>query len=182
MKRTVWTYGLIAGAILALVMVITMSNEDRISMGAGYAIGYGTMILALLAVYLGIRSYRDKVLGGTIGFRRAFAVGFLIALVASVCYVASWQVVYRTIVPDFMEKYSARVIEKARASGASEAELETRRKDLAEFAEAYKNPLVNIGMTFMEILPVGVVVVLVSAWVASGKRAKVREAGSGLEW
>ncbi len=174
MKRTVWTYGLISGAILALGMVITMSNEDRISMGAGYAIGYGTMILALLAVYFGIRSYRDGVLGGRIGFRRAFGVGFLIALVASVCYVASWQVVYRTIVPDFMEKYSARVIEKERASGASEAQLEARRQKMAELAEAYKNPLVNIGMTFLEIFPVDVVVVLVSAWVASGKRGEVR--------
>jgi hypothetical protein len=174
MKRTVWTYGLIAGAILALVMVITMSYEDRISMGAGYAIGYGTMILALLKVYLGIRSYRDNVLAGAIGFRRAFGVGILITLVASACYVASWQVVYRTIVPDFMEKYSARVIEKERASGASEAQLEARRQEMAEFAEAYKNPLVNIGMTLLEILPVAVVVVLVSAWVASGRRAEVR--------
>lgn len=173
MKRTVWTYGLIAGAILALVMVITMSYEDRISMGAGYAIGYGTMIIALLAVYFGIRSYRDRVLGGRIGYRRALAVGFLITLVASVCYVASWQVVYRTIVPDFMEKYAARVIENERASGASETELEAKRQELAEFAEAYENPLVNIGMTFLEILPVGVVVVLLSAWVASGKRTEV---------
>ncbi|HEU4586757.1 MAG TPA: DUF4199 domain-containing protein [Gemmatimonadaceae bacterium] len=174
MKRTVWSYGLIAGAILALAMVITMRYEDRISMAAGYAIGYGTMILALLAAYFGIRSYRDRVLGGTIGFRRAFAVGMLITLVASACYVASWQVVYRTMVPDFMEKYSARVIEKERASGASEAQLEARRQEMAEFAEAYKNPLVNIGMTFLEIFPVGVVVVLVSAWVASGRRAEVR--------
>jgi hypothetical protein len=174
MKRTVWTYGLIAGAILALVMVITMSYEDRISMGAGYAIGYGTMILALLTVYLGIRSYRDNVLAGAIGFRRAFGVGILITLVASACYVASWQVVYRTIAPDFMEKYSARVIEKERASGASEAQLEARRQEMAELAEAYKNPLVNIVMTFLEIFPVGVVVVLVSAWVASGKRGELR--------
>jgi hypothetical protein len=170
MKRTVWTYGLIAGAILALGMVISMSNEDRISMTAGYAIGYVTIIVALLAVYFGIRSYRDKVLGGAIGFRRAFSVGFLIALVASVCYVASWQVVYRTIVPDFMERYSARVIEQERAKGASEARLEERRQEMAKLAEAYKNPLVNIGMTFLEIFPVDVVVVLVSAWVASGKR------------
>jgi hypothetical protein len=120
MKRTVWTYGLISGAILALGMVTTMRYEDRISMGAGYAIGYGTMIVALLAVYFGIRSYRDKVLG------------------------------------------------------ASEAQLEERRQKMAEFAESYKNPLVNIGMTFLEILPVDVVVVLVSAWVASGRRAEVR--------
>jgi hypothetical protein len=45
---------------------------------------------------------------------------------------------------------------------------------MAELAEAYKNPLVNIVMTFLEIFPVGVVVVLVSAWVASGKRGELR--------
>ncbi|HET7551735.1 MAG TPA: DUF4199 domain-containing protein [Gemmatimonadaceae bacterium] len=174
MKRIVWTYGLIAGAILAAVMAITMSFHDRISFSAGYVIGYGSMILAFLMVFFGIRSYRDEVLGGAIRFGRAFNVGILIALVASACYVAAWQVIYRTMVPDYMEKYSARVIESKRASGASEAQLEAKRQEMAKFAEAYKNPLVNIGMTFLEVFPVGIVVVLVSAGILSRKRTEIR--------
>jgi hypothetical protein len=185
MKRIVWSYGLIAGAILAVLMAITMSFHDRISLGGSLVVGYATMILAFVMVFLGIRSYRDTVLAGAIRFGRAFNVGILITLVASACYVAAWQVIYRTMVPDYMEKYSARVIEEDRASGASEVQLEAKRQEMARMAEAYKNPLVNVGLTFLEVFPVGVVVVLVSAGALSRKRSPVRAevapAGSGME-
>ncbi|MEO8674836.1 MAG: DUF4199 domain-containing protein [Casimicrobiaceae bacterium] len=174
MKKTVLTFGLIAGAFLAATMALTMAFFDRIHDQAGivgYAIGYTTMILAFLMVYFGIRSYRDNVNAGTIGFGKAFKVGILITLVASACYVAAWQVIYRTMVPDFMDKYAAAVIEKARAGGASEAVIEAKRKEMAEFAEMYKNPVVNMGMTFVEVFPVGLLMTLGSAWFLSRRKA-----------
>src|SRR4029077_3788775 len=100
MKRIVWTFGLIAGGIMAAMMAITMSFQDQIG-DKGEIIGYSTMILAFLMVYFGIRSYRDNVMAGAIGFGRAFKVGILIALIASVCYVATWEAIYYTIAPDF---------------------------------------------------------------------------------
>ena len=62
------------------------------------------MVLAFLLIYFGIRSYRDNVAGGTVRFGRAFAVGALIATVASVCYVATWEVIYFNFAPDFAAK------------------------------------------------------------------------------
>ena len=106
-------------------------------------------------------------MAGVIGFVRAFKVGILITLIASVCYVAAWETIYHTMVPDFMEKYAARAIEKARASGASEVQIEAKKKEMAEFSERYKNPFVNVGLTFLEVFPVGIVVVLVSAGTLS---------------
>ena len=41
---------------------------------------------------------------------------------------------------------------------------------MAEFKEMYKNPLVNIALTFLEPLPVGLVFTLVTAGVLSRKR------------
>ncbi|MEO8200135.1 MAG: DUF4199 domain-containing protein [Gemmatimonadota bacterium] len=175
MKPIVWTFGLIAGAIMAAMMAITMPLMDHIADKAEI-IGYTTMILAFLMVYFGIRSYRDNVLTGTIGFGRAFKVGILITLVASACYVASWEVIYHTMVPDFAEKYAARAVEKARASGASESEIEAQKQQMAKFVEGYKNPLINVGLTFLEVFPVGLVVVLISAGVLSRKKS-----GGGLE-
>ena len=52
-------------------------------------IGYTGMVLAFLMVYFGVRSYRDNVAGGQIGFGRAFVVGLAITFVASACYVAT---------------------------------------------------------------------------------------------
>ena len=169
MKRIVWTFGLIAGGIMAAMMLITVPFAEKIG-DAGEVVGYTTMILAFLMVYYGIRSYRDNVMGGTIRFGKAFQAGILITLIASACYVAAWEVIERTMVPDFAEKYAARVIAKVQGSGATAAQVEAKRQEMAKFTEAYKNPFVNVGMTFLEVFPVGLVVVLVSAWVLSRKK------------
>src|SRR4051794_21727621 len=107
MKRIVWTFGLIAGVVLSVLMSIQMSFHDDIGFDRGEIIGYTTMVLAFLMVYFGVRSYRDNVGGGTVSFGRAFMVGLCIMLIASVCYVATWQLVWYPRMKDFPEKYAA---------------------------------------------------------------------------
>jgi hypothetical protein len=170
MRRIILTYGLIAGGILAAMMLLTLPFHEQIGFDNGAIIGYTTMVLAFLMVYFGVRSYRDSVAGGRVSFGRAFRVGLLIVLVASVCYVATWELVYYKFTPDFAEKYAEYAVEKARKAGASEEEIARRTKEMAEFAEMYKNPLVNIAFTFLEPLPVGLLFSLVTAGVVSRKR------------
>jgi hypothetical protein len=78
--------------------------------------------------------------------------------------------IYYRITPDFMEKYAAHGMAKARANGESEAELAKRKADLEKFAELYKNPAINVAITFLEPLPVALVLALVSAGVLSRRR------------
>lgn len=170
MMKIVLTFGLIAGAILAGMMFVTLPFQDAIGFDRGEIIGYTSMIVAFLLIFFGVKSFRDNVAGGTVTFGRAFAVGAQIAVVASLCYVAAWQVVYYKLAPDFMEKYGAHVLETARAEGATEAELAKRKADMDRFAELYKNPFINVGMTFLEPMPVALVVALVSAGVLSRRR------------
>ncbi len=170
MRKIVLTFGLIAGAILSVMMLVTIPFQDQIGFDKGAIIGYTTMVLAFLMVFFGVKSYRDNLAGGSVSFGRAFKVGILITLVASVCYVATWQVIYYKIAPDFMDKYSAYAMEQAKASGATEVQIATQKKDMDEFMEMYKNPLVNIAFTFIEPLPVGIVFTLVTAGVLSRKK------------
>lgn len=170
MRKIVLTFGLIAGAILSAMMLITLSFQDRIGFDKGAIIGYTTMVLAFLMVYFGVRSYRDNAAGGRVTFGRAFVVGLLIMLVASACYVATWELIYYRLAPDFGEKYAAHSVEKARKSGATEAQIAEQTKKMAEFAAMYRNPLVNVALTFLEPLPVGLVITLVTAGVLSRKR------------
>ena len=169
MKRIVWTFGLIGGGIMA-VFGIAITFLHQVDFDNGEVIGYATMLLAFLMVFFGIRSYRENVLAGTIRFGRAFKVGLLIALVISTCYVASWEVIYNTTAQDFAEKYAQHGLDKARASGATEEQLAAQRTKMDDFIRAYKNPLINIGYTFVEIFPLGLVVVLVSAGILSRKK------------
>ncbi|HKU77493.1 MAG TPA: DUF4199 domain-containing protein, partial [Pyrinomonadaceae bacterium] len=81
MKKTVLTFGLISGAILAAMMVVTMPFVEQIGMDRGMVIGYTTMVLAFLLVFFGIRSYRETIGNGQISFWRALGIGLLIVVV-----------------------------------------------------------------------------------------------------
>ena len=172
MRKIVLTFGLIAGAILSVMMLLALMFQDQIGFDRGAVVGYTSMVLAFLMVYFGVRSYRDQVAGGRVSFGRAFVVGLLITAVASVCYVATWEVIYYRLAPDFGDKYAAYVVQKAREAGATEAQIAERTRQMDQFKDAYRNPLVNIAYTLLEPLPVGLLFTLVAAGVLSRKRRR----------
>jgi hypothetical protein len=172
MRKIVLTFGLIAGAILSAMMLLALAFKDAIGFDKGLIVGYTSMVLAFMLVYFGVRSYRDNVAGGSVSFGRALAVGALIVVVASVCYVATWELIYYVIAPDFMEKFQAYMIEQARASGATPAQVQAKIAEAQHFVQLYRNPLFNIAVTFVEPLPVGLVLTLVSAGILSRKRRR----------
>ena len=172
MTKTIWTFGLISGAIMSVMMVATLPFINRVGFDKGEVIGYTSMVVAFLLVFFGIRSYRDNVGGGTIGFGRAFAIGALITAIASVCYTATWEVLYYNFMPDFGAKYEQYELDRARAKGTSEAELAKMHADAQKFAESYRNPVYNSAITFLEPLPVGLVITLVSAGILRRKRRR----------
>jgi len=179
MKKTVLTFGLISGAILSVMLFVTLPFQDAIGFDRGEIIGYTSMVVAFLLIYFGVRSYRDNVAGGSVRFGRAFAVGALIAAVASLCYVAAWEVIYYKLAPDFMAKMSAHAVEKARADGQSAEAIAKKKADMDKLAELYKNPAINAAITFLEPLPVALILALVSAGVLS-RRKKNEEGNDGL--
>jgi hypothetical protein len=163
MKKTVLTFGLIAGGILAAMMFATMPFIDKIGFDKGEIVGYTTMILAFLLVFFGVRSYRENVGGGQITFGRAFAVGILITVVACVCYVVAWEILYFKFMPDFADKYAVYTVEKDRASGASQQAIDAKIEEMSSFKAMYDNPFINAAITFVEPFPIGLLVTLISA-------------------
>jgi hypothetical protein len=170
MKKIVFTFGLISGAIVSGTMLITLPFHDAIGFDRGMIVGYTSMVLAFLLIFFGVRSYRDNVGGGRVSFGRALAVGALIAVVASSCYVLTWEAIYFGTKSDYIEKYQAHMIEKARQAGETPAAIAAKQAEMAKFAEMYRNPLINSAMTFMEPLPVALVVALFTAGVLSRRR------------
>ena len=186
MRQTALKYGLRAGGILSALMVITIGGakllgmDDHFGVG-GLVIGYTTMVLSFMLIHFGIRSYRDTVLGGNVGFWPALRLGLLIALIASACYAATWQVVNRTLLPDFAEKYGAQAVKQAQDRGAPAAEVEKIRSEMAAFAVNYRNPLYLFAMTILEPAPVGILMSLISAGILSRKRREtISDLGAAL--
>jgi amino acid transporter len=163
MKKTVLTFGLIGGAIMAAMMFATLPFVDQISFDGLTIVGYTTMILAFLLVFFGVRSYRENVSGGQITFGRGFAVGILITLVVCVCYVVAWEIIYFQFIPDFLDKYAGYVVEKVRASGASQQVIDAKVEEMKSFKEMYDNPFIFAALSFIEPFPIGLIVTLISA-------------------
>jgi len=170
MKRTVLVFGLISGAVMAGMMFGTVLFVRRIGFDKGEIVGYTGMVLAFLLVFFGIRSYRENIGGGTISFGRAFAVGILITLISTVCYVVAWEIIYFGFAHDFADKYAAYMVEQVKASGASPEVIQAKLQEMKKFKELYENPFFNAAITFLEPLPVGLIVTLISALLLRKKR------------
>jgi len=172
MKKTVITFGLISGAISLPLMVGNTLIADKIGFDKAEYLGYSILILSFLMVFFGIRSYRDIVGEGQITFVRGFVVGIAITLVASVCYVVIWELLYfnSSALHGFMDKYAAYTIEKLKASGASAAAVQTKIQDMRKLKVLYEKPLFNTLFTFIEPFPAGLVITLVSAGLLRRKR------------
>lgn len=149
MKKNIIVYGLIAGVVVSVLMLFSMSI--KMDYGLSLLAGYASMLIALSLVFVGIRNYRDKYNAGVISFGKAFKIGIMIVLIASTIYVIVWLIDYFYFVPDYLEKYAAHMLDRLRASGASQIEIDKQAKEMANLATMYKNPFFNALMTYVEI-------------------------------
>lgn len=165
MKKLVIIYGIISGAlVLGLSALIFVVLGDLFSHSSNELFGYLVMIIALSIIFLAIKQYRDKHLGGIIKFRTAFLMGLYISLIASTMYVANWEIYMQTSDSgEFIENYQQSIIENMEAEGATEAEIEEQKEQNEYYKEMYSNPLFRVPITYLEILPVGLFISLISA-------------------
>ena len=170
MLRTILIYGVIGGIIVAVPMVVSTFTltEDTVPENAA-VYGYLSMLLAFTMVFVGIKHYRDKVLGGVIRFLPALGVGLGISAVASLFWVAGWELTLASGF-DFATAYMDSVVATAQARGAPAAEIEQIRKETAEFLSMYANPLVRLPMSFVEMFPIGALISLISAALLRNSR------------
>src|SRR3954469_16275606 len=169
MKKTVLVFGVLSGLVSTALMFATLPFLEKIGFDKGLIVGYTGIVLSLLFVYFGVRSYRDNKLGGKIAFGRAFGVGLLITLISCVFYVVSWQILSRNFMPDFADQYGVRVIADARKAGADEASIAKTTKEMADMKTMMNDPIVGSAMVFIEPFPVGLLVTLISAGVLRKK-------------
>ena len=182
MKKLVFVYGIIAGLIVTAMMAFSTGYFcTRGDFEGGMIYGYASMILAFSMIFVGIRSYRNNHNEGIISFGKAFKIGLYISLISSTIYVVGWLINYYFFIPDFMDKYAAAMIAKAKASGMDAAELAKQTAQMAQMKEWYKNPLFIILMTYVEILPVALLISLIAALILKRKQKPAVEiAGEAL--
>ena len=162
MTRIIWTYGLISGLIIIIGIIGTIVFNAG-SHHSNLWLGYLIMLVALSSILVGVKQHRDRALGGVIKFHTALLAGLGIALVASLTYVAVWEIYLAATHYAFTDEFVASTLEAKRAAGVTGAAYAKAVAEMDEFRRQYADPLFRLPMTFIEIFPVGLVVALVSA-------------------
>ena len=164
-------YGIAAGIVVIVPMslMLTLAGPSS-SVASSYFTGYLIMILGLSLVFVAIKRYRDRVLGGVIRFMPALLMGLGISAVAGVIYVVGWEITLAVTDFAYIDSYTTAAVEAARAKGASAAEVAAAIAQMDEFRRQYANPFFRLPMTFVEIFPVGLLVSLISAALLRNSR------------
>lgn len=151
---------IVSALLLSVTFYMKANPEKEVSMFFGFA----GMLLAFIFVVLGIKQQRDAN-NGFISLGKAFLTGFWITLIISTIYVLVWLVILYNFFPNFAEHYTDMAIEKA-----SPDEIAKVTEEMNSFKEMYKSPIMVILLTYMEILPLGIVFSLISALILKKKQ------------
>lgn len=173
MLRAIVIYGLLGALVVGAFMVagsLTWAEGGQAPPENGVVVGYLTQLVALTAVFLGIKHHRDVALGGVIRFFPALGIGLGISAVASLGWVIGWEIVLAMSGLDFGAMMKEQMLAQAKASGASAEALAKVAADAQAFADMYKNPLIRMPISFIEMFPAGVLVSLASAGLLRNSR------------
>lgn len=170
--KYVLTYGILAGliAISGLTAGIVFAGQHSLMFG------YLIMLVALTLVFVGVKRFRDVERGGVIKFLPAFAIGLAIAVVAAIAYVAGFEAYLAATDYRFFDEFIADQMRQQQAAGLTGAALAAKAAEFEDMRVIFQNPLARMGMTAIEILPVGFLVALVSAALLRNPRF-LRSAG-----
>ncbi len=162
MNSIILKNGIFGGLIVSAGMIfVTYSMKTNPTELPSMVFGFGSMIAAFIFILVGILQQK-KANNDQISFGAAFKTGFFIALITSTIYVLVWLVIYYNYFPNFIEKYSEIAFKNYPAD-----ELATKKEEMEFYKKAYESPLGVIGLTYMEILPLGVVCSLIYAVVGA---------------
>jgi Protein of unknown function (DUF4199) len=166
MKNTILKNGIFGGIIVTLeIIAMTLFMKAYPDTMPSMIVGFGSMLLAFVFVFVGIKQERGAN-NGWISFGKAFKTGLLITVLISVIYVLVWLVIYYNFFPDFIEKYSAMVLKNTNPE-----DLVAKIAEMNQMKQWYKSPIMIILLTFMEILPFGILVSLICALILKKKES-----------
>lgn len=170
MKKNVLVFGLLYGLIVTAFMIYSSVNcYYNANFKSNEVVGYAGMLIAASFIYIGIKNYRDKFNNGTITFGKAFKIGLLITLVASTFYVLVWVIEYYVFLPDWMDKYCTHLITEAKAGGGNQLKMEKTNELVDTYKKIYSNPFYVVLATYVEVLPIGLIVSLICALILKRK-------------
>ncbi len=163
MNPTVFRYGIYAAlTILVLGAVNLFIIAKKADYGVQEIAGYLTIVIAMIFVFFGIRYFRDKVNGGSLGFGEGLKVGVLIVLIPAVLF-GLFDILYTEVInPTWKEDYYNHFIDETKKTVAPE-KLDAELKKLEKQKELFSSPVMQFILMTGTVFIIGLMVAIISA-------------------
>jgi hypothetical protein len=123
-NTSVFYNGLVWGAILGFAGVIYSVLLYMLDQTANQALGYVSILISLVLLVLGMKSYRNSVLDGVMPFGKAFGFGMVVIAVSALIGTIYQYIMVTVIDPDIMIKMMEAAEEKMISKGIPDEALE----------------------------------------------------------
>lgn len=170
MRSTVYKYGVRAALVMIVMAAVnfTLVSGGEENFQISEVIGYLSMFLVMVFVFLGIRYYRDHHNQGRVSFAESLKLGLLIALFPSLTFGVLDQIYVNFINPDFYEEYYQHQVDKIDTQAS---DYQAQVDKLQAERESFSNPLVLFLVMTLTVFLIGVVVTVISGLVLKRSRA-----------
>ena len=169
MKQITIKWGMISGLIMVGIPMITylLIGGGPETYRVGELIGYATIVLSLLLIFIAINEVRKLQPEQRIGFGKGLAIGLLVsAMAGSLFGIYNW--IYMSFLePEFLDQYYNYYIDQLRESKQAEAEIEQQILGFEQQRAMFSNPLFQFVVMFFTVFAIGVIVSIFCAGVQS---------------
>jgi len=143
------------GLIQFFVLIPRFSNESS------EIVGYLSMLVSMIFVFIGIKQYRDQKPDGSLGFWEALKIGALIAIIPAIGFGVLDLIYTQVINPEWTAQYYAQYIEKLKASTAADQWGDTLAK-IEKERSFFSNPVMLFLVMTLTVFIIGIIVSIIS--------------------
>jgi len=123
-NTSVFYNGLIWGLILGFASIIYSVILYMLDQNLNQNLGYAGILISIVLLIFGIRSFRDNIRGGVLPFAPAFSFGLVAFVVSGVIGIIYAYLLWTVIDPDILVKMQDMQMEKMLEKGVPEEALE----------------------------------------------------------
>ncbi|MFK7771429.1 MAG: DUF4199 domain-containing protein [Saprospiraceae bacterium] len=164
MKKIILRYGIYSSLTLVVLFGLTFLFGKNLDFGASEKLGYASILIGMIFVYLGIREYREKIGMGKISFWKAVKVGLLIVSIPSIVF-GLIDVIYVTFIdPDFIENFYNHSLAELKTSLPA-AEYEIKAAEMESQRAMFSNVFFQFIVMGLTVFLIGIVASFVSSFI-----------------
>lgn len=161
MQKTILRYGIYAGSVLVILGLINLTVFRGLGYEAQEIVGYLSIFISMIFVFMGIKHYRDSVNSGKLSFAEGLKIGALIVIIPAIVF-GLFDIVYTEVIdPGWKKEYYDHYLDQYKTLPA--AEFEKMKTQLQAQQEMFSSPFLQFMIMSLTVFVLGMIVTVISS-------------------